>query len=147
MAWSLLEACISEAISIQLSTDCILPLIQKLPLNGHSGKVEMAFSLDLLSRDERKFVTHFSGLRNRLAHGTSMFGFKFSEFFNDNEKRITAEKMLIFSDVTDPDTSTILTFKTDSRLLVLSNAIHVCLNVIGTARFDEDSHACDQYCD
>lgn len=137
LAWSLLEACISEAISIQLTADSILPLIQKLPLNGRAGKVEMAYALGLLSREEKKFVANFSVLRNKLAHGTSLFGFKFSEYYNDFDAQIEAEKSLIFSEVTEPESKRILTFRSDPRLLVISNAIFVCLNAIGTAGYDE----------
>lgn len=65
---AIIEAAFAFVISHKLG-DEVADVVSELDMNGRKGKVAFALALNLINKDEVRFLHLLSGLRNRCAHG------------------------------------------------------------------------------
>ena len=143
LAWALIEASLTEAICTKLMDDSIREVIREMPLNGKACKVKMAAKLGLISASEEKFITTFSYVRNRFAHGLHWFGSSLDAFMAQETDRKRFESALIFAEGTLGGQT--VSFDSHPRVLTIANALFLCFNAVGIASYDEDSEAQSRY--
>ncbi len=81
-AQAIVEAAVTEAVVAKLGETAIKGTVERLPLADEQiGKLALAKELDLMTKEQRRFVRKMAELRNRLAHRVQDIDFKFSTYF------------------------------------------------------------------
>ena len=130
LSWAIVEACLNQAISKRLDNESLSSFVERLNIGGRSGKAELAASLGVLTKEERKFLEVYSEVRNRFAHGVKRFKTTFEEFFASLDDPSRFENALFWREVPDCSEAESISFKTDKRYLVFVNVTMLCVNII-----------------
>ena len=73
---ALIEAAVSCLLTQKFGHDELLPIFSRLELsNKKTGKISFISALELLNKDERRFISSLSELRNLLVHNVSNVSF------------------------------------------------------------------------
>lgn len=130
LAWALVEACLNQTIARSLGKETLTAFVERLNIAGRSGKVELAYSLGRISKEERQFINVFSEVRNRFAHGVQRFKTTFDDYFSKVDDLSKYENALPIKELPGHGTSPTITFAEDKRTLILANVVLVCLNLV-----------------
>lgn len=77
---ALVESAVTHLLTDEIDDERFRPLVSKLYMQGATGKLPLAKSLNIISRDEYAFSAGITGLRNTLAHDPRFLGFEFGEY-------------------------------------------------------------------
>lgn len=139
LSWAIVEACLNQAISRRLGNDSLSSFVERLSIGGRSGKAELAASLEILTKEERKFLETYSEVRNRFAHGVKRFKTTFEDFFSATDDLPRYENALFMTEMQRYGGGDSITFKSNARLLIFLNVIALCVNVIRQSRASGDA--------
>lgn len=129
LSWAILEICLNQALIARFETESISQFVERLSIGGKSGKTELAFALELLTREEKKFIDVFSEVRNRFAHGAKRFKSTFDEFFDSLPDSNKFESALLIKQIKHFDGTQGTTFTDGKRALIFGNVVTVCVNI------------------
>ncbi|HEX4976128.1 MAG TPA: hypothetical protein VFV48_09625 [Pseudomonadales bacterium] len=78
---ALIEAAVTEAVIAKVGEGAIQGIVERLPLaDKQVGKLALAKQLNLMSKEQLRFVRRMAELRNRLAHRVQDLNFNLSEY-------------------------------------------------------------------
>lgn len=129
LSWAILEACLNQSIITRLKDERIATFVERMNIGGKSGKSELAYVLEILTREEKKFVDVFSEVRNRFAHGIKRFKTTFDDFFDSVSDTNKFESALLIPLINNFDGTQSTTFATDKRTVIFGNVVSVCVNI------------------
>ncbi|OHB51608.1 MAG: hypothetical protein A2Y12_01830 [Planctomycetes bacterium GWF2_42_9] len=88
---ALIEASVTNCLTHFLGYDKLASIFSRLELGSkYCGKLEFAKELELLSDNERRFISSLSQLRNQLVHNVTEVNFDFHNYINNmdfNQKK------------------------------------------------------------
>lgn len=100
-AHALLEAAVAHLLCKALHKDELLPVFSFLELsNKSSGKIAFVKALDLLDKQDRRFISSLSELRNKLVHNVSNVNFGLQPFVNGLSPKELSEFVTKFNSFT-----------------------------------------------
>ncbi|MBC7948355.1 MAG: hypothetical protein H7Y42_10780 [Chitinophagaceae bacterium] len=100
-AHALLEAAVTHLLCKALQKDKLLPIFSFLELsNKSSGKIAFVKALDLLDKEDRRFISSLSELRNKLVHNVSNVNFGLQAFVNELSPKELSEFVTKFDSFT-----------------------------------------------
>lgn len=98
---ALVEAAVTEAIVAKLGKVAVKNTVERLPLADEQiGKLALAKELNILTKEQRRFVRKMAELRNRLAHRVQDIDFTFKaylESLSDAQAREWRESVVWFA--------------------------------------------------
>ena len=130
LSWAIVEGCLNRAILTCLDNKSLSSFVERLSIGGRSGKAELAASLGILTKEERKFLDVYSEVRNRFAHGVKRFKTSFEDFFASLDDLSRFESALFWQEVPGGKAEKSITFKKDKRFLIIVNVTTLCINII-----------------
>jgi hypothetical protein len=130
LAWALVEGCLNQAITNRLGEQ-LSPFVERLNINGRSGKAELALELGLINKADQKFLDKYSTVRNSFAHGVRRFQTTFDDYFNGVSNVIEYENVLLVRSVAGDESAgkAAITFQSNKRTLILLSVITLCLKI------------------
>ena len=130
LSWALIEACLNQAIAESLGKKALNAFVDRLSVAGRIGKVELAYSLGLISKNEKNFINVFSEVRNRFAHSVKRFKTTFDDYFSEVDDLSKYANALPIKDLLEHGASTRTTFTEDKRTLILINVVFLCTKLL-----------------
>jgi hypothetical protein len=100
---ALLETALAYLIKTALGREELETFIEKLNLNGRTGKISLVKALGLLTDDQRRYLEQLAGLRNNVAHKIQYVTFTLAEHLkclSDNDFKKFVLTALIMPDDT-----------------------------------------------
>lgn len=98
---AIVEAAVTEAVIAKVGEPAILSIVERLPLADEEiGKLTLAKELNILPKEQRRFVRKMAELRNRLAHRVQDIEFDFSKYvesLNSSQLRDWKESVAWFA--------------------------------------------------
>jgi hypothetical protein len=84
---ALIESIITQLLTESSKDSRFIKLFERLPLSSDEiGKLSVAKALDVLNKNERKFIKYYSTLRNNLVHNIDNINYSFNEYMKTLDK-------------------------------------------------------------
>ena len=141
-AQAIVEAAVTEAVVTKLGETAIRGTVERLPLADEQiGKLALAKELDLMTKEQRRFVRKMAELRNRLAHRVQDIDFEFSTYFQTlsaSQKRDWRESIAWFAAGKESYNGWLESAEKNPRL-TLYLAVFMLLAMLHVARVQADT--------